>query len=262
VTRHSLREKRRGWQILVAEDNVVNQRLATHLLESRGHHVTIANNGREALELIGKTPFDMALVDVQMPEMDGLQLTGAIREKEKDTNIHLPIIAMTAHAMKGDRERCLEAGMDAYVSKPINSRQLFASIDAVWGAGLTAPPKVASGSGQEILDEAALRSRFQGEPELLKELVTLFLEDCPQLCDGIRGAAERGDAQGMERAAHKLKGSVANFAAPAAYEAALRLEVIGHDGHLDQATEALGQLESALEELRPKLLNLGGDTKP
>ena len=125
VTRHSLREKRRGLQILLAEDNVVNQRLAAHLLESRGHHVTIANNGREALELHAKQPFDLALVDVQMPEMDGLQLTAAIREKEKDTAAHLPIIAMTAYAMKGDRERCLEAGMDDYVAKPINSSAAF-----------------------------------------------------------------------------------------------------------------------------------------
>jgi CheY-like chemotaxis protein len=256
VTRHSLREKRRGLQILVAEDNVVNQRLAAHLLESRGHHVTIANNGREALELLEKQPFDLALVDVQMPEMDGLQLAGAIREKEKNSNTHLPIIAMTAYAMKGDRERCLEAGMDAYVAKPINSAQLFETIDGLWQAELEVFPEVESGSGQEVLDEATLRSRFEGEPELLKDVVRLFLDDCPQLLNGIRGAVERGDAQGMERAAHKLKGSVANFAAPAAYVAALRLEVMGRAGHLDQATEALRQLESALEELRPLLLNL------
>ena len=136
VTRHSLRESRRGLQILLAEDNIVNQRLTAHLLESRGHRVTIASNGREALELIQKQPFDLVLADVQMPEMDGLQLAGAIREKETGTSTHLPIIAMTAYAMKGDRERCLEAGMDDYVAKPINPKQLFETIDGVFRAEL------------------------------------------------------------------------------------------------------------------------------
>ncbi|MGO8791375.1 MAG: response regulator [Terriglobia bacterium] len=262
VTRHSLREKRRGLAILLAEDNIVNQHLAVHLLENRGHHVTVANNGREALELAAKRPFDLALVDVQMPEMDGLQLTSAIREKERDSQTHLPIIAMTAYAMKGDRERCLAAGMDAYVAKPINASQLFETIEGVWSAELKLHPAAESGVGQEVLDEATLLSRFEGEPELLKDVVRLFLEDCPKLFDDIRGAVERSDAPGIERAAHKLKGSVANFAAPTVYDAALRLEVMGRDGNLEQAAAALGQLESALEELKPVLVSLGDGSKP
>jgi CheY-like chemotaxis protein len=193
--------------------------------------------------------------------MDGLQLTSAIREKEKDSHTHLPIIAMTAYAMKGDRERCLEVGMDAYVAKPINASQLFETIDGVWRSELKAHPALEAGLRQEILDEATLLSRFEGEPELLKDVVRLFLEDCPKLFNGIRGAAERGDASGMERAAHKLKGSVANFAAPSVYDAALRLEVMGRNGQFDQAFEALEQLESALEELKPVLLSLGGGSK-
>ncbi len=256
VTRHSLREERRGLRILVAEDNVVNQRLAAHLLQSRGHYVTIANNGREALELYENQVFDLVLADVQMPEMDGLQLAGAIREKEKNTHNHLPIIAMTAYAMKGDRERCLEAGMDAYVSKPINSRQLYETIDGLRRAELQATREGGAKSRQEILDEATLRSRFEGEPELLNDVVRLFLDDFPKLLTAIRAATERGDAQGVEQAAHKLKGSIANFAAPAAFDAALRLEVMGRGGHLDRATEALDQLASALEDLKPLLLNL------
>ena len=235
----------------------MNQRLAAHLLESRGHHVTIANNGREALELLEKQPFDLALVDVQMPEMDGLQLTGAIREKEKNTNTHLPIIAMTAYAMKGDRERCLEAGMDAYVSKPINASQLFETIDGLGRAELKVPEEAEGGSRLEILDEAALRSRFEGELELLRDVVRLFLDDYPKLFNGIRGAAERGDTKGMEREAHKLKGSVANFAAPAAYDAALRLEMMGRSGHLEQGAEALDQLESALDRVAAPIAEPG-----
>jgi PAS domain S-box-containing protein len=261
VTRHSLRERRRGLQILVAEDNVVNQRLAEHLLRGRGHYVTIANNGREALELLERQRFDLALVDVQMPEMDGLQLTAAIREKEKNTAGHLPIIAMTAYAMKGDRERCLEAGMDDYVAKPINSNQLFETIDRVQSPELKIAPDVESGVRPEILDESTLRARFEGEPDLLRDVVNLFLDDCPKLLDGVRGAVERGDARGLERAAHKLKGTVANFSARAAYDAALRLEVMGREGHLEQARETLGRLDSALQELRPVLLNLCGGTK-
>ena len=262
VTRHSLRENRRGLQILVVEDNIINQRLAEHLLRGKGHVVTIANNGREALELLERQRFDLALVDVQMPVMDGLQLTGAIREKEKSTGTHLPIIAMTAYAMKGDRERCLEAGMDDYIPKPINSRQLLEMIDGVRSAELKASPGARLGVNHEILDESTLRARFEGEAELLRDVVNLFLDDCPKLLDGIRGAVERGDAQGLERAAHKLKGTVANFSARASYDAALRLEVMGRGGHFEQAGEALGELDSALEELRPVLVKLSGGIEP
>jgi PAS domain S-box-containing protein len=261
VTRHSLRENRRGLQILVVEDNIVNQRLAEHLLRNRGHAATIANNGREALEVLDHQRFDLALVDVQMPEMDGLQLTAAIRNKEKGTGAHLPIIAMTAYAMKGDRERCLEAGMDNYVAKPINSKQLFEMIDGVRSAELKPPPGAELGISQEILDETQLLARFEGEPGLLRDVVGLYLDDSPKLLDGIRGAVERGDAQALERAAHKLKGTVANFSARTSYDAALRLEVMGRGGQLEQAREALGQLESALEELKPVLLKLSGGVK-
>jgi two-component system, sensor histidine kinase and response regulator len=132
VTRHSLREARRTIRILLAEDNAVNRTLAVRLLEKQGHAVVVANNGREALAILEKAAFagfDLALMDVQMPEMDGFEATAAIREREKSSGQHLPIIAMTAHAMKGDEERCLAAGMDGYVSKPIRTAELFATID-------------------------------------------------------------------------------------------------------------------------------------
>jgi len=262
VTRHYLRENRRGLEILVVEDNVINQRLAEHLLRGKGHVVTIANNGREALGILARQPFDLALVDVQMPEMDGLQLTVTIREKEQSTGAHLPIIAMTAYAMKGDRERCLEAGMDDYIPKPINSRQLFDMIDGMRSAELKAPPDGGVEVNPEILDESTLRARFEGETELLRDVVKLFLDDYPKLMEGIRGAVERGDAQGLERAAHKLKGTVANFSARASYDAALRLEVMGREGHLEQARDALTALDSALQELSPVLTKLSGGIEP
>src|SRR5262249_56704176 len=114
----------RRLRLLLAEDNAVNQRLAATLLERRGHKVTIANNGREALDALAARSFDVVLMDVQMPEMGGFEATRVIRERERATGAHLPIIAMTAHAMKGDRERCLEAGMDEYLTKPLDSRRL------------------------------------------------------------------------------------------------------------------------------------------
>ncbi|MFH0823710.1 MAG: response regulator [Pseudomonadota bacterium] len=130
VTRHSIRESKRKLEILLAEDNPVNQKLASKLLQKMGHTVTIAANGREALSMLETRAFNMVLMDVQMPEMDGFEATHLIREMEKTTGGHLPIVAMTAHAMKGDRERCLDAGMDGYVSKPINQQELFEAIES------------------------------------------------------------------------------------------------------------------------------------
>jgi CheY-like chemotaxis protein len=129
LTRHSLRANRRQLRILLAEDNPVNQRLATRLLEKQGHQVLLAKDGLEAVAISEREPVDLVLMDVQMPNMDGLQATAAIREREKENGAHLPIVAVTAHAMKGDQERCLQAGMDGYVSKPIQAGELEQAID-------------------------------------------------------------------------------------------------------------------------------------
>ncbi|MBW2205113.1 MAG: response regulator, partial [Deltaproteobacteria bacterium] len=131
VTKHSIRESRTQRRILLAEDNVVNQRLAVKLLTKRGYHVAVAGNGKEAVAAFIREPFDVILMDVQMPEMDGFEATAVIREKEKEKGGHIPIIAMTAHAMKGDRERCLDAGMDEYVSKPIRPQMVVDAIESV-----------------------------------------------------------------------------------------------------------------------------------
>ncbi len=131
VTRHSLRDQAKSLCFLIAEDNVVNQKLIARLLEKRGHTVVLARNGWEALALLEQRPFDIVLMDVMMPEMDGFEATRRIREKEKASGAHLPIIALTAHAMRGDREQCLAAGMDGYVSKPINMEELFSVIETL-----------------------------------------------------------------------------------------------------------------------------------
>ena len=132
LTRYSLQDTAAppvSLRVLIAEDNLVNQRLAMRLLEKRGHQVTIAGNGREAVAAAEQDTFDLVLMDLQMPEMDGFEATAALRKREKETGIHLPIIALTAHALKGDRERCLEAGMDGYLSKPIRPQELDAALE-------------------------------------------------------------------------------------------------------------------------------------
>src|SRR5207247_459148 len=131
ITRHTLREEKRRLNILLVEDNPVNRAVAVRMLERRGHKVTVAHTGREALDLSRARPFEVALMDLQMPERGGLEATAAIRERERATGKHLPIVAMTAHAMKGDRERCLAAGMDGYLAKPIQAKDLFEVIDGV-----------------------------------------------------------------------------------------------------------------------------------
>ena len=131
VTRHTVLEQANSLTFLVAEDNVVNQTLIARLLEKRGHTVVVAQNGREALEMLEKQHFDIVLMDVQMPEMDGFEATKQIREKEQASGAHLPIIALTAHAMQGDQERCLVGGMDGYVAKPIKLEALFSVIEKV-----------------------------------------------------------------------------------------------------------------------------------
>jgi CheY-like chemotaxis protein len=283
-----------GRRILLAEDNEVNQRLAVRILEKRGYAVTVANNGREALAALeplptsgpgtrpGRVgareaggPFDLVLMDVQMPEMGGFEATAAIREKEQGTGNHLPIVAMTAHAMKGDRERCLEAGMDGYVTKPIQPQVLFDTIEAlmpaqkepepgeVAGAGARPSPlhgdTASDGAGSEpILDREQVMKRVAGDVELLKELIDIFLEECPPLLAAIREAIAGQDGEALEQAAHKLKGAVGNFSAPAAAEAALRLEVMGRERDLAGADAAYADLESGIERLKPALAALAG----
>ena len=169
VTRHLLRERRRNLRVLLVEDNAVNQRLAVRLLEKRGYSAVLAAHGREALNLLDKAGFkgfDLVLMDVQMPEMDGLEATAAIREREKTTGAHLPIIAMTARAMKGDRERCLAAGMDGYVAKPIQAEDLLDAIDNVGDATRAGEETTAKIEVDQALDTKKALELMQGDAEI------------------------------------------------------------------------------------------------
>jgi PAS domain S-box-containing protein len=250
-------ESGRALRLLLAEDNVVNQRLAVNLLEKRGHDVVVVCNGREAVAALDEREFDVVLMDVQMPEMDGFEATAAIRARESMSGVHTPIVAMTAHALKGDRERCLAAGMDAYVSKPLRPQELFevlASMVPAAGAGPSAPAEREAAS--EAFDIAAALERVDGDRELMKELAGLFLGECPQRMGEIRDAIARRDGAKLQRAAHYLKGSVGNFGAHRAYEAAGRLEHAGRDLDWDRAQRDWTALEAAIGQLEPAFAEL------
>jgi CheY-like chemotaxis protein len=227
----------RPLRVLLAEDNPVNQHVAARILEKRGHSVVVVHNGRDAVEALepgAMAPFHVVLMDVQMPEMDGLCATAAIRAREGASGGHIPIVAMTAHAMEGDRDRCLRAGMDGYVTKPVEADRLIAAVEGA--AGCFDPHRAAE--------------RLGGDRHLLLELVEIFLAECPVLVSNVRKAIDASDAAALRHAAHALKGSVANFAAPRPFEAARRLERMGIDEDLSGAVVAFQELEEALNVFR------------
>jgi two-component system sensor histidine kinase/response regulator len=245
----------RALRLLLAEDNLVNQKLAVRLLEKQGHTVVVAANGREAVEAVQRQAFDLVLMDVQMPEMDGFEATAAIRQLERGTGRHLPILAMTAYAMKGDRERCLESGMDGYVSKPIQPRELSDMIDKLVASSGSSDKKETPAQ-LLVLDHDEIQERVGGDLKLLHELIDLFFADCPRMWQNIRDALSQGDAVKLNRAAHTLKGSIGVLGAQSAREAAERVEQLARTGDLAQAAEAVSQLEVELERLKPVLLSL------
>jgi PAS domain S-box-containing protein len=207
-----------GLRILLAEDNQVNQRLALRLLEKMGHRITLVGNGLDALERALKGGFDLLLMDVQMPGLDGLTVTRRIRQWEADHGGRVPIIAMTARAMAGDRERCLEAGMDDYLSKPIDSERLRQLVSRFH----------VEQAGPVLAWRGALL-RLDGDSALLLELAALFIEDGPQLMQALYLALEQDDLPGSQRAVHSLQGVLVNFGAQRAIAQAERLSASLHE---------------------------------
>ena len=171
-------ETQRSLRILLAEDGLVNQQVAREFLEERGHEVVVANNGREAVEAVEREVFDLVLMDVQMPDMDGFEATAAIREREQTTGKHIPIVAMTAHAIKGDRERCLKAGMDGYLTKPIQPKILYETIESLQ---VSAEREESFVPTESIIDWKAARNLVGGSDDVLKELMTLFFQEAGTL---------------------------------------------------------------------------------
>ncbi len=249
----------RALHVLLAEDNAVNQRLAVAILERRGHQVTVANNGEEAVEAFSSSRYDAILMDVQMPLMDGLEATASIRQLEQRTGGHIPIIAMTAHAMKGDKERCIEGGMDGYVSKPIRADELFAAVEGLVSHDETVAEQTAAPHKSGIVDAEELMARVDGDAALLKEIVDIFVCDCPSLMSRLQDAIACGDAGEVQRAAHALKGCIGSFSAKSAFSTTLRLEQLGKSADLAKAPDAYAVLEREVEELKDTLIEMTMD---
>ena len=246
----------RRLRILLAEDNDVNRQLATRLLEKQGHFVIAASNGGEALALLEQGPVDLILMDAQMPEMDGLEAMRIIREKEKHSGGHIPIISVTARAMKGDRENCLQAGADDYVSKPLQVSELFSAIERRCPEGGESNSRGIE-SLEPTVDEDKMLERCQGDRELLAEIIELFQGSSEALLQEIATAVKRGDADGLASAAHALKGSIGNFTSTGAYFAAEKLEHDARHNDLSAAQADFSQLEAAVQQLRMALEKYG-----
>ena len=254
-TSASIQPSERSLRVLLAEDNPVNQTLAMRILEKLGHKVQVVNNGKEAVERAQAEPFDLILMDVQMPGMDGLEATTAIRAAEADTGRHVPIVAMTAHAMKGDREKCLSAGMDGYLSKPIRIDDLKQAISGAeqkqdMGQSPEQNPFRAVGKLELLLDSV------MGDQALLAEMAELWLADSTNQEKQIREGLDSGDATMVQRAAHALKGSVGTFQASAAQEAANQLEIFAKDGDLTGGRKAFATLSTQIDLVRQDLRRL------
>jgi signal transduction histidine kinase/DNA-binding response OmpR family regulator len=243
-------------RILLAEDSLVGQKLAVALLQRQGHTVVVAHHGREALAAMESQAFDLVLMDVQMPEMDGLEATSTIRAKESQTGKHVPIIAMTAHAMKGDRQRCLQAGMDEYLPKPIRAKRLFETIETVLrDFPESALPPDRTPPGGDILNWSEALHSVKGDHGLLRVVAGAFLEESPRWMSAIRRAIADGDSSALRIAAHTLKGDMRYFGDSQAYEHAFELEKMGQSGNLENAEAAFVTLEAEMARLVPVLLN-------
>ena len=312
ITRYKVYEARESFNILLAEDNLINQTLAIKLLETRGHRVTLASNGVEAVEAFKNGDFHLILMDIQMPKMDGFEATREIRKIEdrsqkpedgkqeeplrvasyelrvkdkkpestepatrnpqratrnpstiinrQSTIERVPIIAMTAHAMTGDREKCIAAGMDEYVSKPIKPEALYSVIDKVArkSQGAKAQKRTQPSQGSKTFspttfDLSDAMETVLGNKDLFREIAGMFLENCSDYIVRIKKGITENDGGVLEREAHSLKGAIGNFGAREAYEVAHRLEKLGKEREMAMAAEELSNLESALKELSSEM---------
>jgi CheY-like chemotaxis protein len=257
--------------VLVAEDNPINQKVAVRMLEKLGYRTDVAANGLEAVAVLSRASYAAVLMDVQMPELDGYGATAKIRRREDERaegESHTPIIAMTANAMQGDREKALEAGMDDYVSKPVNSEELSEVLER-WIQPATPRASVVqeesettpdgdsarpATTAEEPLDHSVIESlRELGDPDLLAELVELFVDEAPLRLAALREGVESEDAGDIERVARTLKGSCGNMGARRMAEICEELQELGKSGYLARAPELLGRLEAEFRRVRPAL---------
>jgi two-component system, sensor histidine kinase and response regulator len=246
----------RRLRILLAEDNVVNQKFVRHVLDKRGHDVTVAGNGREAIAAIESGPFDLVLMDVQMPEMGGFEATAEIRRRQRGGDFplaeRLPIVAMTAHAMKGDRERCLAAGMDDYIAKPIQAAALYELIERI-ADGVVADDSDQTVVAADPFDTRQALDRLDGDEELLQELIRTFGDEWPRWRQDLNEALGKGNFEELRRLGHTVKGSLGHFGVSNAQQAAARLEDLPADCDAAQASQACAALVAEIERILPRL---------
>ncbi len=250
------RSRQYDLRVLLAEDNPINQVVAVKLLEGRGCTVQVANDGNEVLALLGRQQFDIVLMDLQMPGRGGLETAALIRANEKDTSQRLPILALTAHVMKGDRERCLEGGMDGYVGKPISECELWSEIERVcpWSHRVVEPPTLLA--GDLGLDRQAILGRLDGDENLLREIVDLFLTRSPEMLEQIRQGLATDNPRAVSTAAHSLKGSVSTFSRAEVFETLQELEDSAGSGDMPRAKHLFDELETKLTSFHPALAQL------
>jgi len=238
-----------GLRILLAEDHPVNRLLAQRLLQRHGHEIETVCNGVEALAALERRRFDLVLMDVQMPELDGFETTRRLRQREQATGGHLPVIAMTAHALLGDRERCLAAGMDGYLAKPIRADELYTAIEAVAPAArAVAAAAPAAPAPRDLAGEDRL-AFVAGDETLFRELAELFLASGPEQLRELCAAVSQRDAAAVRRLAHSLKGPVGNFGAHEAFDQASRLESLARANDLVNADSLCAALAASVESL-------------
>ena len=249
---------RRQLDILLVEDNPINRTLAQRVLEKAGHKVVAADNGAAALETLERRRFDLVLMDVQMPRMDGIETTLAIRNREKIAGEHVPVIALTAHAMAGDRERCLQAGMDGYLVKPIQPTVLLEAIEGL--QFVPAGPSKSARAEKVTLDRAALLDRVDGDMRLLGEVTGLFLRSCGELMASAREAMANGDTGGFAYDIHTLHGMLRSLSAGAAQEAAGKLQELDLKKEREKAQAIYALLDQEVQALKAELAKLTSET--
>ncbi len=254
-----------GVKVLLAEDHPINRTVVVRLLGNQGASVSAAANGREALDLWSKDRFDILVLDLEMPEIDGIGVAREIRARERGTNRRLPIIALTAHAREEQRERCFEAGMDGFVTKPFAESELTSVMGSVLKLRSFGKPKASETAADEqaleVLDREEAMRRASGDRALLAELTGIFLEETPQTLSKIELALEARDAKAIERLAHRLKGALLTLAAPAAARAALELENAAGGGPGDAVREAVDRLRREVSRLEEELKSLTFEPK-
>jgi CheY-like chemotaxis protein len=250
---------KRTCRILVAEDNPVNQKVAQRMLHKLGYRADTVANGLEVVQALDTIPYDLVLMDIQMPEMDGFEATKRIRQLEKEGSRHVPIVAMTAHAVKGYRERCLQAGMDAYLAKPIRREELARTLEAHLAvpAPAVASPDRTARAETGVFDKQALLARLEGDEAMMAEILRQFTDDFSRLLGQVKEALEARAAPSLTEGAHAIKGAAATIEAASVRDAAHRIESAGRRGSLASVAGLVADLEAAYGALAAALAREG-----